>query len=210
MLCPLCSQRKAKRACPATGRDICAVCCGTKRLTEIKCPATCPYLEHAHRHPAAVVKRQQESDLTVLMAALGRVSELQLQLFFVIQTAILRFKPEGFMRLTDADVAEAAAAAAASLETAGRGVLYEHQATSVVAEGLRRELKVLMEQVGRSGGSRFEREAAQVLRGIERGALHTTLAADAGPHDYLSLVARVLQEPKSAPVGEGPLIISGT
>jgi hypothetical protein len=210
MPCPLCSQRKGKRACPAIGRDICTVCCGTKRLIEIKCPATCPYLEHAHRHPAAVVKRQQESDLTVLMAALGRVSEPQLELFFVLQTAILRFQPGGFVRLLDADVAEAAAAMAASLETAGRGVLYEHQATSVVAEGLRRELRVLMEQVGRSGGSRFEREAAQVFRGIERGALHATLAEDAGPDDYLTLVARVLQEPFSAAVGEGPRIITGT
>src|SRR5215210_7103624 len=92
MICPLCRQRKAKRACPAVGQDICAVCCGTKRIVELACPATCIYLEHAHRHPAASVKRQQESDLSVLMAALGRVSEPQLQLFFLIQTSILKFQ----------------------------------------------------------------------------------------------------------------------
>lgn len=175
------------------------MCCGTKRIVEIACPATCVYLEHAHRHPAAAVKRQQESDFAVLIGALGRVSEQQLQLFFLLQATILRFKPEGFYRVTDLDVAEATGALAATLETAQRGVLYEHQAGSVVADALRRELKTLLEKVGRGSGSRFDREAAQVLRGIERGARHETLGPGVGAADYLSVVARVLQErPPSA------------
>jgi hypothetical protein len=207
MNCPLCRQRKAKRACPAVGHDICPVCCGTKRIVELACPANCVYLEHAHRHPAAVVKRQQEADLMVLMGALGRVSEPQLQLFFLLQTTILRFKPEGFGRMVDADVAEAAGALASTLETAERGVLYEHHAGSVVADALRRELKGLLDQV-RRGGSRFEREAAQVLRGIERGARHETLGPGAGAVDYLSVVARVLEERPPAPDAPN-LIIPG-
>lgn len=208
MICPLCRQRRAKRACPAVGQDICAICCGTKRIIEISCPATCVYLEHAHRHPAAAVKRQQEADLVVLMAALGRVSEPQLQLFFLLQTAILRYKPDTFADVTDTDVADAAGALAASLETAGRGVLYEHQTTGVAAAGLRRELKTLLEQVGRGGGSRFDRDAAEVLRGIERGARHETLGAGAGPRDYLSLVARVLQE-RPAKIETPSIIVPG-
>jgi hypothetical protein len=198
MICALCRQRKAKRACPAVRADICPVCCGTKRIVELACPATCIYLEHAHRHPASMVKRQQEADLAVLMKTLGRVSEPQLQLFFLLHTAILRFnganRPQGLPGIADADVAEAAGALAATLETAGRGVLYEHQSTSVVAESLRREIKTLLDQVGRGGGSRFDREAAEVLRGIERGARHEALGPGAGAQDYLSLVARVLQE----------------
>jgi hypothetical protein len=207
MNCPLCRQRRAKRACPAVGQDICPVCCGTKRIVELACPATCVYLEHAHRHPAAAVKRQQEADLVVLMSALGRISEAQLQLFFLLQTTILRFKPEGFARITDADVAEAAGALASTLETAERGVLYDHQASSVVAEALRRELKALVDRVGRGGGSRFEREVAQVLRGIERGARHETLGPGAGGVDYLSVVARVLEE--RPPSASPSLIIPG-
>jgi hypothetical protein len=195
MSCPLCRQRKAKRACPAVGQEICAVCCGTKRVVELACPATCVYLEHAHRHPAAVVKRQQQADLGVLITALGRVTEPQLQLFFLLQTTILRFKPEGFHRLTDSDVADAVNALASTLETSERGVLYEHQAGSVVANALRRELQAILEQIARGGGgSRFDREAAIVLRGIERGARHETLGPGAGAVDYLSAVARVLQE----------------
>jgi hypothetical protein len=196
MMCPLCRQRKAKRACPALGQEICPVCCGTKRLVEINCPPTCVYLESANRHPAAIVKRQQEADLTILMGALGRVSEPQLQLFFLIQSFISRFgaKSEGLGRLVDADVGDAAGAIAASLETASRGVLYEHSATSPTGEALRRELQVFLEQVGRGAGTRFERMAAEVLRGIERAAKHESPGVGSGSMDYLSLAARIMQE----------------
>jgi hypothetical protein len=211
MICPLCRQRKAKRACPGLGHDICAVCCGTKRIVEIACPATCIYLEHAHRYPAASVRRQQESDLTVLMAALGRVSEPQLELFFLIQASILKFlataRAQSGATVTDADVAEAAGAIAATFETAARGVVYEHSAQSTVAESLRRELMTVLNEIRRGGGSRFEREAADVLRGIERGAAHATLPAGAGPLDYLSLVARVLQSPPPAAAATSSIIL---
>jgi hypothetical protein len=170
------------------------VCCGSKRLTEIQCVPTCIYLESAQKHPAAVVRRQTEHDLTVLMGALGRVAEPQLQLFFLIHTFIARFAPEGLTRVTDADVADAAGALAAGLETASRGVVYEPQAASPVGEALRRELQSLVTRVGRGGGSRFEREAAEVLRGIERGAKHEARGIGNGPVEYLTLVARVLQE----------------
>ena len=176
-------------------------------MTEINCPATCIYLESAHRHPAAVVRRQTEHDLTLLMTALGRVSEPQLQLFFLIQTFIARFTPQGFSRVVDADVADAAGALAAGLETASRGVVYEPQATSPVGEALRRELKELLNRVGRGGGTRFEREASDVLRGIERGASHNPPAIGSGPVDYLTLVARVLQERPPEPSSSSSLIL---
>lgn len=188
--------------------QICAVCCGTKRLSEIACPPTCVYLEAAQRHPAAVVKKQQEHDLTVLMGALGRVSERQLQLFFVVQTFIARYAPAGLAALTDQDVAEAAEALAKTYETAARGVLYEHQADSMPGEALRRDLKEFLTQVGRGGGSTFEREAADVLHGIARGARHATPGFGAGPRDYLSLVARILHErPPDHSAPASPLII---
>jgi hypothetical protein len=202
--------------------EICTVCCGTKRLTEIACPPTCVYLESAQRHPAAVVKRQQERDLTMLMGALGQISELQLQLFFLIHDFIARFEPgptaAGTVlwtgqsdlissQLTDQDLAEAVGALASTLETASRGVLYEHQATSVTAETLRRELKTFLAQVGKGGGSPFERDAAEVLRGIERGARHATPGLTDEPRAYLALVARILQERPPEVVQRSPLIL---
>ena len=71
MPCPLCSTRPAKRRCPALHQDICAVCCGTKRLVEIRCPDDCAYLASARRHPAATVQRQHELDVALLLPAMA-------------------------------------------------------------------------------------------------------------------------------------------
>src|SRR5213593_1272785 len=49
-ICPLCSARKGKRACPALRTTICSACCGEKRIVEIACPADCVYLEHGMRN----------------------------------------------------------------------------------------------------------------------------------------------------------------
>jgi len=43
--CPLCSERSAKRFCPAKQTTICAVCCGMKREVEIDCPGSCVHLK---------------------------------------------------------------------------------------------------------------------------------------------------------------------
>jgi hypothetical protein len=216
MTCSLCGHRKARRACPALGQQICAVCCGTKRLVEINCPSDCAYLGAAERHPAAAVKRQQEQDMAVLMSTLGRLSEPQLQLFFLLQTLVVRFKPEGaLLRLADADVAEAAAALASTFETAERGVVYEHRAASAVAEELRQALNGFLKEIGKRGGAGFERQAAEVLRGIERGARHEAVGLEAGETAYLALLGRMFRErpgtkPDStaaSPPGDEPRIV---
>lgn len=206
MVCPLCSQasstgartgagRKARRACPALGQQICTICCGTKRLAEIACPADCVYLEAAERHPAAVARRRHEHDILQLMSAAGPLSEAQLQILFVLETFITRFIPSGgLMRLADADVAAAAGAIATSLEAGERGVVYEERCEAAIAEELRRALRGFLDEVGRGAGVRFDREVAGVLRAIERGARHQ--GDDPGPGDstYLELVRRVLRE----------------
>ena len=125
MRCPLCQKRPAKRACPALRQEICPTCCATKRQVEIACPSDCVFLETAHRHPSAVVKRQIDQDVGILMATLGNVTERQLQLFFILQTVVVRHKPSGLVSLVDLDVAQAAAALATTLETASKGVIYD-------------------------------------------------------------------------------------
>ncbi|MEO8681863.1 MAG: hypothetical protein ABI665_22645, partial [Vicinamibacterales bacterium] len=192
--CPLCSKRAAKRACPALRQEICPVCCATKRLVEIGCPADCRFLESAQKHPAAVVRRQIDHDLGILMSTLGRVNEQQLQLFFLLQSQILGYKPEGLAGLIDSDVALATGALAKTLETSSRGVIYDEPTASVVAESLRRELRPTVEELSKSGGSRAEREVAEVLRGIERGASHGGTNAGESPTSYLALVGRVLKQ----------------
>jgi hypothetical protein len=153
-----------------------------------------------------MVRRQQEQDVAVLMGALGPLSEAQLQIFFLAHALIARFKPDG-ARLTDRDVADAAGALASSYETASRGVLYEQPAPSPASEALRRELKTLLTKVAGEGGARIERELAAVLRGIERGAAHDAAGIGPGHVDYLTLVARILQERPPDPVQAGSRII---
>ncbi len=175
------------------------MCCATKRLREIACTEDCRYLESAHRHPAAVVRRQIDADVTVLMATIGRLTEPQLQLFFLLQSMVISHTPEGFTRLTDADVALAAAALAGSLETASKGLIFEEATGSVVAEGLRRALKGAIDELIKGAGSRAEREVAAVLRGIERGARHDGGHIPDGETAYLDLVARVFHQKAGKP-----------
>lgn len=208
MTCRLCQKRPTKRACPALGEEICAVCCATKRLVEISCHEDCRYLEAAQRHPAAVVKRQIDQDLGLLMTTVGRLSEPQLQLFFMLQSMVLSYKPEGLARLTDGDVAQATGALAASLETSSKGLIFEEAAASVPAEGLRRAMKPMLDELTKGGGSRAEREVALVLRGIERGARHEGGLISDGETSYLELVGRVFQQrPKTPKAPDKPLIV---
>jgi len=177
-------------------------------MVEIACPDDCRYLEAAQKHPAAVIRKQIDRDVTVLMSTLGRLSEQQLQLFFLLQSMVLSYKPEGLARMNDADVALAAGALAGSLETASRGVIFEEASASVVAEGLRKALKSVIDEVTKNGGSRAEREVAVVLRGMERGAKHEGGLIPDGESSYLDLVARVFQQrPKAAPEPAKPLIV---
>jgi hypothetical protein len=208
MACPLCQKRPTKRGCPALGQEICAVCCATKRLVEIQCTEDCRYLDAAHRHPAAVVRRQIDQDLAILMASVGRLSEQQLQLFFLMQSMVLSFKPDGFARLSDSDVALAASALASSLEAASKGLIFEEASPSVPAESLRRALKPVIEEVTKAGGARAEGEVAVVLRSMERGARHEGGLIAAGDTSYLELVGRVFQQrPQQPKAANKPLIV---
>jgi len=211
MVCPLCQRRPARRDCPALGRAICSVCCGTKRLVEINCPETCVHLSAARANPAAVVRRQHEADLTRLLPTIQPLTERQHQLFFLFQSVIARYRPEGFARLTDADVAEAAATVAATLETAAKGVIYEHAAQSVVAQRLAGELTTLLEGIRKEGATVYDREAAITLRAIEQGA--RTIGGASQPADeYLTVMGRLLQvnragDQNQGPTGQGSIII---
>ena len=196
MSCPICHTRKPRRACPALHQTICPVCCGTKRLTEIQCPDDCVYLTSAREHPAAIVKRQQDHDVAILLPTLQGLSERQHQLFFLFQSLIARHTPEGFSRLLDDDVADAAAAVAATLETAARGVIYDHAAQSRPAQRLASEMKAMLADLQQQGVKVYDREVAIVLRAIEKGARETR-AIKPGDASYLTLMARLLQRNKT-------------
>lgn len=204
MSCPVCGRRKGRRECPALGKAICTLCCGTKRLVEIRCPPACPHLATAREHPASVVRQQQERDVARLLPTVRALTERQYQLFFLLHTLIARHRPDGFARLVDADVAAAAAAAAATFETAARGVVYAHRPDSVVAQRLADGIATLIADARQQGATIYDGEAAVVLRAIERGARELAEAAD--DTAYLRLVSRLLLTgPDQSPDAADPL-----
>jgi formylmethanofuran dehydrogenase subunit B len=105
---------------------------------------------------------------------------------------VARHRPEGFARLIDEDVAEAARAVAATLETAMRGVLYEHNPTSATGQRLARELTAFLTELRSQGAKVYDGEAAIALRAVERAArdVHRSATQDDA---YISLMARLLR-----------------
>jgi hypothetical protein len=167
-----------------------------------------------------VVRRQQERDVAVLLPTIRHLTERQYQLFFLFHTLIARHVTEGFARVVDDDVADAAGALAATLETAARGVIYDHPPQSLVAQRLVTEMKAMLAQMKQEGATVYDHEASVVLRAIEQGARAIGNGASptgaesrvVGDTAYLDLVGRLLQvnrqpEPVAAPQTSSSLIL---
>ena len=211
MLCPVCNQRKAKRSCPALGKHICTVCCGTKRIVEINCPPDCGYLASSRTHPPAVVQRQQEMDRAMLLPLLQGLSERQARIFLMLAGVTARHQGDVLQRLVDEDILQAAGALAATLETSSRGIVYEHRPASLAAARLMSELKALVEDAAKNTGSVVERDAAIALRRIEHAAkMIVTVRQNA--NELQEMFKRVLgpslmgEQPES-PAAQAPSVI---
>jgi len=206
MTCPLCQSRPAKRQCPALERNICAVCCGTKRLTEIRCPDSCGYLASARRHPAAQLQRQRDRDVSLLWPALSTLTERQSRFFFLFQSLAARLPSDPLRPLRDEDVAAAAAVLATTLEAASRGVIYEQAPQSLPAQQLVRSMRGAFEEIAaelKGPLTPLEKDAAKALRGIEDAAQRIGPIVGDTTRGYLALLERVL-EPPGSPAGDGP------
>jgi hypothetical protein len=204
VVCPLCGIRRARRSCPAVGQQICAVCCGTKRLTQIACPSDCPWLVSAREHPAAAVVKQQQRDIGLLMQMMRDFDQRQSQLFLMVCTFLKKYPSSELQPLVDDDVAEAMAALASTYETAARGLIYEHRPASLPAERIVSTLRPVLANAGEGGGSAFERDVAVVLRRAEE-AVRDVRAADSGNRrafiDFLIRV--VVRRPPGEEAGAG-------
>lgn len=137
----------------------------------------------------------------MLWPTIEHLTERQYQLFFLFQTAIAQHRPETLSRLVDSDVVAAAEAVAATLETASRGVIYEHQPASVPARRLAADLKAVLAQARDEGARIFDAEAAVALRAIEMGARTLGTATGSGEAGYLALIERLLRLPRRRDAG---------
>jgi hypothetical protein len=193
-VCPLCGTRKAKRECPALQRTICPVCCGTKRLKEINCPDDCVYLTSSTAHPPAVVQRRQDRDLRFFLPLVSELSEPQLDLLLFFLDTVLDHAAAASPAVLDVDVADGASAVALTLETARKGVIYQHEPDSVPAQRLAGALRNGFAALGRQSPPppRLEQDSIVALRVMERGArtAGSDLAGDPPPV-YLELARRL-------------------
>ena len=148
--------------------------------------------------------------MAALMPSIGELTERQYQLFFLFQNVIAQARPEGLARITDADVAEASGAAAATLETAARGLIYEQRPQSPAARKMAEAFAALVAQVREQGATVYDREAAIALRAIEKGAQTVGPQMGNGDKGYLDLMFRLLQVNRAkadAGPGSGSIIL---
>jgi hypothetical protein len=190
VVCPLCRQRKAKRACPALHQEICPTCCATKRLREIACPPDCGYLASARAHPPAVVQRQRERDTSFLIALIDGLAEPQVVLLSVAQQHLRRYRPTAIPALVDADVTDAAAALAATLETAARGIVYQHQPSSLPAQRVLTVLRALQAEI-EAKRPQPPKALAEVFRRLELGSRRAAEHVGGGETAFLDFLDRL-------------------
>jgi hypothetical protein len=142
------------------------------------------------------VQRQQQRDVAAFAPTLTGLTDLQSRLLLLLGALIARHAPQDFQILRDEDIAEAAGALAATLETAGRGVIYEHRAGTQPARHLADELKHLLDEIVRGnqgvGASGITDAAMVALRRIEKSARETATATEGSQTAYRDLLTRVL------------------
>lgn len=158
------------------------------------------------------MQRQQQRDFAALAPTLQGLTDPQSRLLVLLGSSIAHYAPQDFQTLHDEDIAEAAGTLAATIETAGRGVIYEHRAATLPARHLSEELKRLINDIGRSGEGITNDDAAVVLRRIEQGAREIARTAGGQRTAYRDLLVRILKTgaagQAAVPVGRpGPLIL---
>jgi hypothetical protein len=203
--CVLCRQRKGKRHCPAKNDEICAQCCGEKRILEIDCPENCEYL-----------KAGRERETAQEVARYMRVSEphqhkkrerVFTRFEFVLAglQGVIAAERLSSRDLVDADVADALDCVLRTLRTEERGVIYDSVSSNLRAESLRRQFKSLLESFRHPRETNRERcsladliECAEVLREVVASHMEEGLS----PRSLVDFLARNL--PRNAGTGRSP------
>ena len=125
------------------------------------------YLTTAREHPASRTIRQRREDIARLMHATRDLGDRQSRVFLLLAKFLAAYQPPELQTLVDDDVRQSAGALAATLETAARGVIYEHRPESLAAGRLLMAIKPVLAEADQPHTSAFDRDAAVVLRRFE-------------------------------------------
>jgi hypothetical protein len=191
MSCPLCRQRRGKRACPAKGEAICSQCCGSKRRVEIECPPDCVYLDGAHAGAWEGRAAERDRDARRVGPFLEGLTEDQGRLVLLSLVGITAIRARR-REIDDRLLLEAVRALRKTIETKEKGILYEHQAEDARAQGLAHELAGLFEPKDDEGRTHApaDRDLATALARLER-AIAATQQEEESSHAFLDTATRV-------------------
>jgi hypothetical protein len=191
MSCPLCRQRRGKRACPAKGEAICSQCCGAKRRVEIDCPPDCAFLDGAHAGAWEGRSADRDRDARRVGPFLEGLSEAQgrLVLLSLIGVTAIRARRR---EIDDRLLREAVEALRRTVETREKGILYEHQAGDARAQGLAHELAEMFEAKDDDGRAHApaDRDLVQALARLEK-AIEAAQGEGESAHAFLDTAARL-------------------
>jgi hypothetical protein len=129
-----------------------------------------------------------------MLPLVSDLTSQQGQLLVLFDTVVLEHAARAMPPLLDEDVAEAAAAVAATLETARKGIIYEHHPSSLPAQRLATALKSTIDDLERNSdrSNQLSRDSVIILRRIEQGARTAGQAfPDQTAPAYLSLIRRL-------------------
>jgi hypothetical protein len=209
MSCPLCRQRRGKRACPAKGELICSACCGAKRRVEIDCPPGCTFLTGAHAAGWEGRTAQHERDLRRLSPHLEGLTDAQGELVLVALVGVTAIRARR-RDLDDELLRAAVQALRKTAETREKGILYDHPAQDARAQGLAHELTLLFEARDGEGAPHApaDRDLATALLALE-AALGAVAREGEGPRAFLDTAARVTGRLGASPPERAhPLIVA--
>jgi hypothetical protein len=137
-----------------------------------------------------VVQRQRERDVPFLLAVVDGLSRPQIALLSHLNMQVRRYRPTALPALVDADIREAAAAMASTLETTARGILYEHQTQSLPAQRVLALFKDIQREV-ESRGSAPPALVGKVFRRLELAARDAATQVGGGETAFLDFLDRV-------------------
>ena len=141
--CPLCSERSAKRYCPAKETTICAVCCGTKREIEIECPGSCVHLKAGREYESD--KKPVDTELLVRVRSFPQSFLNEYGPFLEMISRLVAEERLTSPWLVDIDVMEVYKALTATMKTLSGGIYYETLPESSAQLSLFRRVKTFLD-----------------------------------------------------------------
>jgi hypothetical protein len=174
---------------------------------EIDCPSDCVWLEGAHDGSWEGRETERRRDARRVGPHLQRLSRAQADLFFLALVGLAAMRARR-RDLDDALLGSALDALRKTVDTRQRGILYDHQAEDLRAQGLVAEVRGIFEAKDADGRATApdDRDLGAVLAALE-GALADVRREETGPTAFLDTARRLVGAPAASAEPERRLVL---